>query len=124
MPLYKTGIDMFRKYQAKYNPTVVSTRFTDVQSIALERAQVGLSNIATIRDLVRPILDSEGVGGGMRGTYLAFATALQRHVIRQKGVTAQNTAQGLKSYFVTAYGLDPDICNSIIALVTGWTPPY
>jgi len=124
MPLYKTGLDMWKKYQAKYNPAVVSTRFTDVQPIALDRAQQGLNMIATARDLVRPILDEYGVGGGQRATYLAFGTALLRHVIRQKGAVAEKTASGLKSYFVTAYGLDPSICDEIIQVITGWVIPY
>jgi len=124
MPLYKTGLDMWKKYQAKFNPTVVSTRFTDVQQIALDRAQAGLNMVATVRDLVRPILDNYGVGGGMRATYLAFATALMRHVIRQKGDVATKVATGLKDYFVNAYGLDPSVCDEIIQVVVGWALPY
>jgi len=124
MPLYKTGLDMWKKYQAKFNPTVVGTRFTDVQSIALDRAQEGLNMIATARDLIRPILDEYGIGGGMRATYLAFGTALLRHVIRQKSKVAEKTASGLKSYFVTAYGLDPSVCDEIIQVITGWVIPY
>ena len=59
---------MYKKYQAKFNPTVVSTRFTDVQSIALERAQAGLNSVHTVRELVRPILDEYGIAGGTRAT--------------------------------------------------------
>jgi len=124
MPLYKTGLDMWKKYQAKYNPAVVSTRFTDVQALALDRAQEGLNMVGTVRDLIRPILDGYGVGGGQRATYLAFGTAVMRHVIRQKGETAKLTATGLKQYFVTAYGLNPDICDDIIQVVVGWAIPY
>jgi len=57
MPLYKTGLDMWRKYQVKFNPAVIGTRFGDVRDLALERAQEGLNLIGTARDLVRPILD-------------------------------------------------------------------
>jgi len=124
MPLYKTGLDMWKKNQAKYNPTLVGTRFGDVQQIALDRAQEGLNMVATARDLIRPILDEYGVGGGTRATYLAFGTALLRHVIRQKGDVARNTSSGLKSYFVTAYGLDPSICDEIIQVISGWVIVY
>ena len=124
MPLYKSGLDMWKKYQAKYNPTVVSTRFTDVQQIALDRAQEGLNMVATARDLVRPILDEDGIGGGLRATYLAFATSLLRHVVRQKGDVAKNVSSGLKSYYVTAYGLDPSILDEIIQVICGWVVPY
>ena len=124
MPLYKTGIDMFKKYQGKYNPTVVSTRFTDVQQIALDRAQAGLYSVHTVRELVRPLLDSYGITGGMRGNYLAFALALWKHVNRQKGEAGRKYADGLKSYFVTAMGLDPSILDEIIQVVCGWAIAY
>ena len=124
MPLYKTGLDMFKKYEKKYNPTVIGTRFGDVADVAKERAQEGLNMVGTIRDLIRPILDNYGIGGGQRATYLAFGLALARHVIRQKGETAKKVASGLKSYYVTAYGLDPDICDDIINVVCGWALPY
>jgi len=124
MPLYKTGIDMFKKYQGKYNPTVVSTRFTDVQPIALDRAQAGLNTVHTVRELVRPLLDEYGITGGQRGTYLAFALKLWKHVNRSRGEAAKKFADGLKSYFVTAFGLDPSILDEIIQVVSGWVIPY
>ncbi|MGB9693792.1 MAG: hypothetical protein ACPLYF_03015 [Fervidobacterium sp.] len=124
MPLYKSGIDMYKKYESKFNPTVIGTRFTDVKPLALERAQAGLNAVATVRDLIRPILDKYGVGGGQRATYLAFGTALWSHVIRAKDQTGKVIADGLKSYFATAYGLNPDILNEIIQVVSGWVLPY
>jgi len=69
-------------------------------------------------------LDEYGIGGGQRATYLAFGTALWRHVIRQKGKVATKTASGLKSYYVNAYGLDPSICDEIIQVIVGWMIPY
>jgi len=124
MPVYRKGIDMYRKYEAKFNPTVVGTRFGDVRTLALERAQDGLNLIGTARDLVRPVLDSFGIGGGARATYLAFATALLRHIIRQKDETAKKTASGLKSYYVDAYDLSPAILDDIIEVIAGWAIPY
>jgi len=115
---------MWKKYQAKFNPTVVGTRFTDIQALALDRAQAGLNLVGTARDLVRPILDEYGIGGGQRATYLAYGTMLLRHIIRQKGDVAKKTASGLKSYYVTAYGLDPDIIDEITQVIAGWVIPY
>jgi len=124
MPLYKTGLDMFQKYQAKYNPTVVSTRFTDVQPVALARAQEGLNAVATVRELVRPILDKYGVTGGTRGTYLGFALALWSRAQRQRGDPAQKIANGLSSYFTTAFDLNPDVLKEIIQVVCGEVIAY
>jgi len=124
MPLYKSGLDMWKKYQAKFNPAVIGTRFGDVRDLALDRAQEGLNLIASVRDLIRPILDEHGIGGGQRATYLAFGTALLRHIIRQKADVAKKYATGLKSYYVNAFGLDPDILDDIIQVVSGWVIPY
>lgn len=124
MPLYKSGTEMYRKYSAKFVPETVGARFGQVADIAKSRAQEGLTIVGSVRDLIRPILDNYGVGGGMRATYLAFGTALLRHVLRQKGQTATKTANGLKSYFVTSYDLNPTICDEIIQVVTGWALPY
>jgi hypothetical protein len=122
MPLYKSGIDMFQKYQAKYNPTVVGTRFTDVKDTALARAQAGLNAVDTIRSMVRDYLDAKGVTGGERATYLAFALKLWKHVTRQGGVASDKIATGLIAYFKNGYGLDEalltDIANSIIVKVS------
>jgi hypothetical protein len=124
MPLYKTGLAMWQKYSIKFNPTVVGTRFTDIKSLALDRAQEGLNMVATVRELIRPILDEKSIAGGLRATYLAFGTALMKHVIRQKSGSATKIATALKSYFVSAYGLDPSICDEIIQVVVGWAIPY
>ena len=124
MPLYKSGLDMFKKYQAKYNPTVVSTRFEDVKNVALDRANEGLGIVGTVKELVRPILDEHGITGGQRATYLAFATKLAKHALRQKGSSATKIASNLKSYFVGAYDLDPEICDEIIQVVVGWLVAY
>jgi len=80
--------------------------------------------VAVVRDLIRPILDKYGIGGGQRATYFAFGTALLRHVIRQKEAVATKTADGLKSYYVNAYGLDPSVLDEIIQVVVGWAIPY
>jgi len=123
MPLYRSGLDMFQKYQAKYNPTVIGTRFENVQSVALARAQAGLNAVDTIRQMVIDYLDEQGITGGERATYLAFATSLWRHVSRQGGAASNKIADGLKAYFQTAYDLDPakltDIANAIIVATGG-----
>lgn len=124
MPIYKTGLLMFQKYQAKFDPTTIGNRFAQVKDVALARAQEGMVTVATIRDLVRPLLDEEGITGGLRGTYIGFALALAKRTLRQKGTSAVNVASGLKSYFVQAYGLNPDICDRIVNLVVSWAGYY
>jgi hypothetical protein len=123
MPLYKTGLDMFSKYQKKYNPTVVSTRFTDVQEVAMARAQAGLHAVATIRGLITDVLDTQGIAGGSRATYLAFALKLWKHVSRQGGANKEKIKDGLVAYFKTAYGLDESVLSAIgDAIIVAVTP--
>jgi len=124
MPLYRTGIDMFRKYSAKYNGDVVGTRFNEVKDVALERAQSGLITVDTIRELVKPILEEAGITGGAKGTYFAFALKLAKHVLRNKGESAKKIATGLKAYFVNTYDLDPDILDKIVNVIVGWAGIY
>jgi hypothetical protein len=122
MPLYKTGIDMFEKYRAKYNPTVIGTRFSDVSAIAQSRAQSGLNAVDTIRSLIRDYLDAQGITGGTRATYLGFALELWRMTSRQKGVASDKIATGLIAKYKNAFGLVEsyltDIANAIIVKVT------
>ena len=80
--------------------------------------------VGTVRDLVRPILDNYGITGGLRATYLAFALRLASKVGRQKGESAKKIATALKNYFVSAFDLDPSICDEIINVVVGWAIPY
>jgi len=124
MAQYKGGLDMFKKYSVKFVPETVGARFTQVKDVALERAQAGLNLVGSVRDLIRPILDEKGITGGLRATYIGFGMKLLRHVMRQKGDSATKIASALKTYFVSAYGLDPAICDEIIQVVVGWAGAY
>jgi len=122
MPLYHNGLMMFQKYAAKYNPTVIGQRFTDVRDVALARAQAGLNAVDTVRSLVRDYLDQKGVTGGLRATYIGFALELWRMTERQGGAASDKIAQGLIQKYKLAFGLDEalltDIANAIIVKVT------
>ena len=124
MPLYRTGVDRYAKYEAKYVPDTVGARFGQVKDIALKRAQAGLIEMATVDDLVRPILDKYGITGPARATYLGFAKKLMKHVMRHGGEAGKVFAQGLKAYYVTAMKADPTILDEIINVVIGAAKPY
>jgi len=124
MPLFKLGSDRYQKYERKYNPTVIGTRFTDIRELALRRAQEGLITFASIDQLVGPILDSYGITGPDRAKYLGFAKKLLKHALRHKGEAAKAFATGLKSYYVTAMKADPTVLDEIINVVMGWVAAY
>jgi len=124
MPIYKSGLDRFKKYSAKYVPETVSARFTQVKDVALERAQEGLILFEAVQSIVRPVLDKYGIAGPDRGKYIGFANKVLRHLLRAKGESAKRIASGLKSYYVEAYNADPSVLDEIITLVAGWVVPY
>ena len=124
MTLYRTGQARFAKWKAKYDPATVSARFTQVASIAADRAQEGLALFASVDDLVRPILDKYGVTGPDRVKYLGFAKKLLRHVGRAKGDAAIAMAQGIKAFYVTGMKADPTILDEIIQVIAGWVAAY
>jgi hypothetical protein len=124
MTLYKLGSARFDKWKAKYDPTTVGNRFTQVSSIAADRAQQGLLEFASVQDLVRPILDKYGVTGPDRALYLGFANKLLKHALRVSGTAGTQVAAGLKAMYVTAFKADPSIIDEIIQVVTGYMTPY
>jgi hypothetical protein len=124
MTMYRIGQARFEKYSAKYDPTTIASRFTQVSDVAKRRAQEGLITWASVQDLVRPILDKYGVNGPDRAKYLGFANKLLKHVGRATGDSATAMASGLKSFYVTAMKADPAILDEIIQVVAGWVAPY
>jgi len=124
MALHKTGQARFAKWRAKYDPATISARFTQVADVAAARAQEGLVMFASVQDLVRPILDKYGVAGPNRALYLGFANKLLKHVSRATGEAAVSIANGLKSFYVTAFKADPAVLDEIVQVVSGWVTPY
>jgi hypothetical protein len=124
MTLYKVGQARFGKWRAKYDPATVGARFTQVATVAADRAQEGLLKYASVQDLVRPILDKYGITGTDRAKYLGFANKLLKHAARAAGDAGAAYAAGLKSFYVTALKADPAILDEIIQVVTGYVAPY
>jgi len=124
MAIYKTGQSRFSKWKAKYDPATISSRFTQVADVASIRAQEGLLMFASMQELVRPILDSYGISGPNRALYLGFANKLLKHIMRASGDAAVSIAQGLKSFYVTAFKADPSVLDEIIQVISGWVTPY
>jgi len=124
MTLYRTGVDRFKKWSAKFVPDTVRDRFAQVKDVASDRAEAGLLKYADMQDLIRPILDKYGVAGPDRAKYIGFANKLLKHISRASGEAMTKIAQGLKSYYVQAYNADPAILDEIINVVAGIVYPY
>ena len=111
--LPKPGNSRLAKWQAKYDPTVIQTRFSEVQSVAVSRAQEGIVSIANVQALIGGILDQYGIAGPMRATYIAFGEKVWHATQRLTGAALQNQVNGLISYFQTAFGANGTILQAI-----------
>jgi hypothetical protein len=111
--LPKAGNARLAKWQAKYDPTVVQTRFNEVQQVAVSRAQEGIVGVANVQFLVGGILDQYGVAGPTRAVYIAFGEKVWHATQRITGSALANEVNGLTSYFQTAYGANPTILQAI-----------
>lgn len=111
--LPKSGNARLAKWQAKYDPTVVQTRFNEVQSVAVSRAQEGIVSVANVQSLVGGILNQYGVAGPTRAVYIAFGEKVWHATQRITGSALANEVNGLTSYFQTAYGANPTILQAI-----------
>jgi len=116
---FRSGLDRYNKYASKFVPETIAARFSQVRDIALERAQEAQIKYATIQEQIVPLLDTNGVNGPMRALYLGFANKLTRHLERVSGQSATKIADGLKSFYVTAFGADPTILDAIINAIFG-----
>lgn len=124
MPTPRTPSRRYQKWDVKFDPTVVSARFTAVKPVAESNAQDGLIPFANLDFAIAGLLDQNGITGPDRAKYLALARKLQRAANRVSGSALNKYALGLKQYWVTAYGADPAICDKIINFILGYAPTY
>ncbi|MGC8584190.1 MAG: coat protein [Thermoproteus sp.] len=111
--LPKTGQMRYAKWQAKYDPTVVQTRFNEVAAVAQSRAQAGMLAAAQAQELVSGILDQYGVAGPARAVYISFGLKVFHETQRLTGPALGAAVNGLVQYWQTAYGANPTILNAI-----------
>jgi len=124
MPIVKRLVDMHRKYELKYDGTNVTNRLTNLKEIMDIRYESAQSIVYEVVETTRNILSEEGVPTGQWATYISFAEQLARLTFSHKGLTLEKEANGLKSYYITAYKADPTILDRILEAVLGAVPPY
>ena len=111
--LPKTGQQRYAKWQAKYDPTVVQTRFNEVSAVAQARAQAGILAAAQAQELVSGILDQYGIAGPARAIYISFGLKVFHATQRLVGPALQTEVNGLIQYWQTAYGANPTLLQTI-----------
>jgi hypothetical protein len=124
MPTPRVPSRRYQKWDVKFDPTVVSARFTAVKPVAEGNAQDGLIPFANLDFAIAGLLDTNGVTGPDRAKYLGLARKLYKEALRVSGTALDKYALGLKQYWVTTYGADPTICDKVINFVLGYVPSY
>jgi len=124
MPVPRTPSRRYAKWDAKFDPAVISSRFTAVKATAEANAQDGLIAFASFDFDLAALLDKNAIAGPDRAKYRAFGRKLMRAADRTTGKALDHIALGLKNYFATAYGCDPAVLDQIIQFVLGYTPTY
>jgi hypothetical protein len=124
MPTPRVPSRRYQKWDVKFDPTVVSARFTAVKPVAEGNAQDGLIPFANLDFAIAGLLDTNGITGPDRAKYLGLARKLYKEALRVSGTALNKYALGLKQYWVTTYGADPTICDKVINFVLGYVPSY
>jgi len=124
MPTPKVPSRRYQKWDVKFDPTVVSARFTAIKPVAEGNAQDGLIPFANLDFAIAGLLDTNGITGPDRAKYLGLARKLYKEALRVSGGALNKYALGLKQYWVTTYGADPSVCDKVINFVLGYVPSY
>jgi len=124
MPTPRVPSRRYQKWDVKFDPTVVSARFTAVKPVAEGNAQDGLIPFANLDFAIAGLLDTNGITGPDRAKYLGLARKLYKEALRVSGSALNKYALGLKQYWVTTYGADPAVCDKVINFVLGYVPTY
>jgi hypothetical protein len=125
MPFVRKIADRLEKYDIKYpDAATMTARITAVKPIMDLRYQAASSPIVNVVDIVRGIIESEGVPTGLHALYYAFGQILAKLMFSHTGATLNKEIVGLKNMWVIAYGADAKILDKIITAVLGAVPPY
>lgn len=123
MPLVKGLRDRVEKFTAKTPADQTGTRYGAVKDIAEGRFIGFASSIVEFRELVRIVLEKEGVPAGKQGVYYAFAAKLRKYAFSHSGATLEAIANGLIADFTIGKGADPAVLKKIATMVLGEVLP-
>jgi len=125
MPVVRKTADRLEKYELKYaDATTATARLTAVKTVMDLRYEAGSSPIVNAVDIVRNIVESEGVPAGLHALYYSFGQLVAKLMFSHTGTTLDKAIAGLKGMWVTAYGADSTILDKIITAILGAVPPY
>jgi len=104
-----------RKYEAKFDPTVVSARFTAIKDVAVEQFQVHAADLEGMENLVKNTIQDKISNPLDVPQYLDFARELYRLTKTHSGKVLASEVAIAKAKW-TARGLNPEILDLIIGV--------
>ncbi|CAI44179.1 coat protein [Acidianus rod-shaped virus 1] len=108
------------KFTAFSNPTVSSTILSNVSQIAQENFQTNVPKFTSTNENVSAVLTQYGVTGPSRAIYQGFGLKVERALNRiGSGPALTNMINGLKAYYVSAFGANPEILDAVTNIITG-----
>jgi len=119
MPGVKDLRERTDKFIAKTAADRVGTRYGAVKDLAVGRFTSYASSIVEFRELVRNLLNKEGVPAGQQGAYFAFAMRLRSKAFSHQGTTLKDYVNGIIQDFTTGKGCDPAILKKIASMLLG-----
>lgn len=120
---FKTGSERYRKWEAKYDPDTVKSRFTQVATIAAEKAQTQLNIFYAAEDRARKRLHELGLSTIVIPWYLDVVRECTSKVQRHSGETLDIEMAAIKAKWV-ARGLEPGTVDEMLYICSGLMPLY
>lgn len=111
--------DMYKKYEAKYSGTNVTTALTAIKPLMDAMFQAGSSTVYDVVERTRAYLDSVGIPSTLWGPYIAFAQKVAKKTFSFSATTLAIEVSALKREFMNAYGLSSAVLDGIINIVVG-----
>jgi hypothetical protein len=104
-----------QKYSVKFDPTVVSARFTAVKDLAVTQFQVHAADLEGMENLVKNGIQDQIANPLEIPQYLDFARELYRLTKKHSGKVLVSEVNIAKAKWA-ARGLNPEILDIIIGL--------
>jgi len=119
----------YAKWQAKFtafsNPTVSSTILTNVAPIAQQNYQTNSPKFVAVNEQVSAVLTQYGITGPQRAIYQGYGLKIARALNRMgSGPALVNLINGLKAYYINAFGANPQVLDAVTNIITGSPTGY
>lgn len=119
----------YAKWQAKFtafsNPTVASTILTNVAPIAQQNYQTNSPKFVAVNEQVSAVLTQYGITGPQRAIYQGYGLKIARALNRMgSGPALVNLINGLKAYYINAFGANPQVLDAVTNIITGSPTGY